>query len=60
MAIRLATIELRSKDESKGSSKIQAMQQEDEDDNVEAITKQAEKVHPIKPTDSRPTKRTEL
>ncbi len=33
-AVRLATIELRSKDESKGSSKIKAVQQDAEDDNV--------------------------
>jgi hypothetical protein len=33
-AVRLATIELRSKDESKGSSRIQAVQQEDQDDNM--------------------------
>jgi hypothetical protein len=37
-AVRLATIELRSKDEAKGSSKIQAVQQEDEEDNIEAIS----------------------
>ena len=37
-AVRLATIELRSRDESKGSSKIQAVQQDEQDDNVEAIT----------------------
>jgi hypothetical protein len=37
-AVRLATIELRSRDESKGSSKIQAVQQEDQDDTIEAIT----------------------
>ena len=38
MAVRLATIELRSKDEAKGSSKIQAVQQEDEVHNIEAIS----------------------
>jgi len=37
-AVRLATIELRSKDEAKGSSKIQAIHQEDEEDNIEAIS----------------------
>ena len=37
-AVRLATIELRSREESKGSSKIQAVQQDEQDDNVEAIT----------------------
>jgi hypothetical protein len=42
-AVRLATIELRSKDENKGSSKIQAVQQEDEDENVEAITQNRQK-----------------
>jgi hypothetical protein len=42
-AVRLATIELRSKDENKASSKIQAVQQEDEDDNVEAITQNRQK-----------------
>ncbi len=38
MAVRLATIELRSKDEAKGSSKIQAVQQEEEEENIEAIS----------------------
>jgi hypothetical protein len=33
-AVRLATIELRSKDEAKGSSKIQAVQQEEEEENI--------------------------
>jgi hypothetical protein len=42
-AVRLATIELRSKDENKSSSKIQAVQQEEEDDNVEAITQNRQK-----------------
>ncbi len=42
-AVRLATIVLRSKDENKGSSKIQAVQQEEEDDNVEAITQNRQK-----------------
>jgi hypothetical protein len=42
-AVRLATIELRSKDENKGSSKIQAVQQEDEEDNVEAVTQNRQK-----------------
>jgi hypothetical protein len=35
-AVRLATIELRSKDKAKGSSKIQAVQQEEEEENIEA------------------------
>ena len=42
-AVRLATIELRSRDESKGSSKIQAVQQDEQDDNVEAITQNRQK-----------------
>jgi hypothetical protein len=42
-AVRLATIELRSKDESKGLSKIQAVQQEDKEDNVEAVTQNRQK-----------------
>jgi hypothetical protein len=42
-AVRLATIELRSKDENKPPSKIQAVQQEEEDDNVEAITQNRQK-----------------
>jgi hypothetical protein len=42
-AVRLATIELRSKDEARGTSKIQAVQQEEEDDNVEAITQNRQK-----------------
>jgi hypothetical protein len=42
-AVRLATIELRSKDEAKGSSKIQAVQQEDEEDNIEAIPQNRQK-----------------
>jgi hypothetical protein len=37
-AVRLATIELRSKDEARGASKIQAVHQEEEDKNVEAIS----------------------
>ncbi len=37
-AVCLATIELRSKDEARGSSKIQAVQQEEEEENVEAIS----------------------
>jgi hypothetical protein len=37
-AVRLATIELRSKDEARGASKIQAIQQGDKEDNVEAIS----------------------
>ncbi len=37
-AVRLAIIELRSKDEAKGSSKIQALQQEDEEEPIEAIS----------------------
>jgi hypothetical protein len=36
-------IELRSKDESKNSSKIQAIQQEDKDDNVEAVNQNRKK-----------------
>ena len=42
-AVRLATIELRSREESKGSSKIQAVQQDEQDDNVEAITQNRQK-----------------
>jgi hypothetical protein len=34
-AVQLATIELRSKDEARGASKIQAVQQEEEEENVE-------------------------
>jgi hypothetical protein len=37
-AVRLATIELRSKDETKSQPKIQAVQQEEDDDNIEAIS----------------------
>jgi hypothetical protein len=37
-AVRLATIELRSKDETKGQPKIQAVQQEEDEDNIEAIS----------------------
>jgi len=37
-AVCLATIELRSKDESKSQPKIQAVQQEEDDDNIEAIS----------------------
>ena len=37
-AVRLATIELRSKDGTKGQHKIQAVQQEEEEDNIEAIS----------------------
>jgi hypothetical protein len=37
-AVRLATIELRSKDEAKSTSRIQAVQQEEEEEGVEAIT----------------------
>ncbi len=36
-AVRLATIELRSKDEAKGTSRIQAVQQDEEEDGVDAI-----------------------
>jgi hypothetical protein len=42
-AVRLATIELRSKDEARGTSKIQAVQQEEEADNVEAIAQNRQK-----------------
>jgi hypothetical protein len=42
-AVRLATIKLRSKDEAKGTSKIQVVQQEEEEDNVEAITQNRQK-----------------
>jgi len=42
-AVRLATIELRSKDEARGTSKIQAVQQEEEEDNVEAIAQNRQK-----------------
>jgi hypothetical protein len=37
-AVRLATIELRSKDDARGASKIQAVHQEEEEENVEAIS----------------------
>ncbi len=37
-AVRLATIELRSKDETKGQHKIQAVQQEEEEEQIEAIS----------------------
>jgi hypothetical protein len=42
-AVRLATIELRSKEEARGTSKIQAVQQEEEGDNVEAVTQNRQK-----------------
>jgi hypothetical protein len=42
-AVRLATIELRSKDEARGTSKIQAVQHEEEEDSVEAIAKNRQK-----------------
>jgi hypothetical protein len=37
-AVCLATIELRSKDEVRGASTIQVVHQEEEEDNVEAIS----------------------
>ncbi len=37
-AVRLAMIELHSKDEARGTSRNQAVQQEEEEDNVEAIS----------------------
>jgi hypothetical protein len=42
-AVRLATIELRSKDEAKAMPRIQAVQQEEEDDRVEAVTQNCPK-----------------
>jgi hypothetical protein len=42
-AVRLATIELRSKDEARGTSRIQAVQQEEDKDNVEAVTQNRQK-----------------
>jgi hypothetical protein len=41
-AVHLATIELRSKDEARGTSRIQAVQQEEED-NIEAVTQNHQK-----------------
>jgi hypothetical protein len=43
MAVWLATIELRSKDQARGSSRIQAVQQEEEGDNVKAVTQNRQK-----------------
>ncbi len=37
-AVRLATIELHSKDETKSQHNIQAVQQEEDEDNIEAIS----------------------
>jgi hypothetical protein len=42
-AVRLATIKLRSKDEARGKSRIQAVQQEEEEDNVEGVTQNRQK-----------------
>jgi hypothetical protein len=42
-AVRLATIELRSKHEARGTSRIQAVQQEEDEDNVEAVTQNQQK-----------------
>jgi hypothetical protein len=42
-AVRLATIELRSKDEARGTSRIQAVQQEEGEDNVEAISQNGQR-----------------
>ncbi len=42
-AVRLATIKLRSKDEARGTSRIQAVQQEEDEDNVEAVTQNCQK-----------------
>ncbi len=42
-AVRLATIELRSKDEARGTSRIQAVQKEKDKDNVEAVTQNRQK-----------------
>jgi hypothetical protein len=39
----LAMIELHSKDEARGTSRIQAVQQEEEDDNVEAVSQNRQK-----------------
>ncbi len=43
LAVRLATIKLRSKDEAKSTSRIQAIQQDEEEDGVEAITQNRQK-----------------
>jgi hypothetical protein len=43
MAVRLATIELLSKDEARATSRIQAVQQEEEEDGVEAISQNWQK-----------------
>ncbi len=40
--VRLATIKLHSKDEARGTSRIQAVQQEEEEDNVEAVTQNSQ------------------
>jgi hypothetical protein len=42
-AVRLATIELRSKDEAQGTSRIEAVQQEEDEDNVEVVTQNRQK-----------------
>jgi hypothetical protein len=42
-AVRLATIKLHSKDEARGTSRIQAVQQEEDEDNVEAVTQNRQK-----------------
>jgi hypothetical protein len=42
-AIRLATIELRSKDEARGNSSIQAVQQDEEEEDITAVTQNCQK-----------------
>jgi hypothetical protein len=42
-AVHLDTIELHSKDEARGTTQIQAVQQEEEEDGVEAVTKNRQK-----------------
>ena len=42
-AVRLATIKICSKDEARGASRIQAVQPEQEEDNVEAVTQNRQK-----------------
>jgi hypothetical protein len=42
-AVRLAMIELHSKDEARGTTSIQAVQQDEEEDGVEAVAQNCQK-----------------
>jgi hypothetical protein len=42
-AVCLATIKLRSKDEARGTTRIQAVQQEEDEDSVDAVTQNRQK-----------------